>query len=333
MPTVRIAGLQAPPGLKLFHLRLCHLLGCWIAATCVQRGFLSCRHVADLCICRASCAVCSVTEILRERAATCLAVAGKFLVLGTDWGNVHVLDSISGHLCKTFQSHEGRVNDISIDKYGESVASCSDDGKVMIRSLYSDASQELQFDRPVKAVAIEPDYSKSTKKKFVIGGMAGELLLTEKGWFGRPTQKVLHAGEGPIQTIKWRGMFIAWANELGVKLFDTSTQQRISYIDRPKNSPRADLYRCRLSWKDDRTLFIGWADSIKVAVIKDNAQTRGQAGSQLPSRYCELIGMFQTDYFVCGLAPFDNDLVSATILLSVSDSLLCSVQYRAQHYT
>ena len=238
----------------------------------------------------------------------------QFLVLGTDWGNVHVLDSISGNKCKTFASHEGRVNDISIDKHGESVASCSDDGKVMIRSLYSDASQELQFDRPVKAVAIEPDYTKSAKKKFVVGGMAGELLLTEKGWFGRPSQKVLHAGEGPIQTIKWRGMFIAWANELGVKLFDTSTQQRISYIDRPKNSPRPDLYRCRLSWKDDRTLFIGWADSIKVAVIKDNAQSRGQAGSHLPSRYCELVAMFQTDYMVCGLAPFDNDLVSVAFV-------------------
>ena len=222
----------------------------------------------------------------------------QFLVLGTDWGNVHVLDSISGNKCKTFQSHEGRVNDISIDKFGDTVASCSDDGKVMIRSLYNETSQVLTFDRPIKAVAIDPEFSKSKKRQFVIGGMAGELILSEKGWFGNVTRKVLHAGEGPIQTIKWRSIFIAWANDLGVKLFDTSTQQRISYIDRPKGSPRPDLYRCRLTWKDDNTLLIGWADSIKVAVIKDNVSARGQAGSQQPSRYCELIALFETDYFV-----------------------------------
>ena len=81
-------------------------------------------------------------------------------MLGTDWGNVHVLDSISGNKCKTFQSHEGRVNDISIDKFGDTVASCSDDGKVMIRSLYNETSQVLTFDRPIKAVAIDPEFSK-----------------------------------------------------------------------------------------------------------------------------------------------------------------------------
>lgn len=76
----------------------------------------------------------------------------------------------------------------------------------------------------------------------MVGGLSGELILNEKGWFGSQTKKVLHAGEGPIQTIKWRGNFIAWANDLGVKLFDTTTQQRISYIERPKNSPRPDMF-------------------------------------------------------------------------------------------
>ena len=93
-----------------------------------------------------------------------------------------------------------------------------------------------------QAIAIEPDFPRSKKRQFVAGGLAGELVLNEKGWFGNTTKKVLHAGEGPILTIKWRGIFIAWANDIGVKLFDTSTQQRISYIDRPKGSPRPDMY-------------------------------------------------------------------------------------------
>ncbi len=31
-------------------------------------------------------------------------------------------------------------------------------------------------------------------------------------------------------------------------------------------SPRADLYQCHLTWKDDSTLLIGWADCIKVGL-------------------------------------------------------------------
>ena len=144
----------------------------------------------------------------------------------------------------------------------------------------------------------------------------------------------LHNGEGPIHTIKWRGSFIAWANDVGVKVYDASINQRIAFIDRPKGrfetlfnfqlncivmndgickawafeivmkmvmkmmnmfmkilngmmmsdhadlnspsyssasssynafrSPRPDLYRCRLCWKDDNTLLIGWANYIRV---------------------------------------------------------------------
>ena len=49
---------------------------------------------------------------------------------------------------------------------------------------------------------------------------------------------------------------------------DTSTQQKFAFIDRPKDSPRADLYRCNLCWKSDVSLFIGWADSVKIAIVK-----------------------------------------------------------------
>jgi hypothetical protein len=93
------------------------------------------------------------------------------------------------------------VNDISIDKFGDTVASCSDDGKVMIRSLYNDTSQMMSFDRPIKAVAIDPEFSKSKKRQFVIGGLAGELILSEKGWFGNTTKRVLHSEEG---SVAWR---------------------------------------------------------------------------------------------------------------------------------
>lgn len=43
------------------------------------------------------------------------------------------------------------MNQLAVDRYGDFIASCADDGKVVIRSLYdTEPGQELQFDRPVK---------------------------------------------------------------------------------------------------------------------------------------------------------------------------------------
>jgi hypothetical protein len=53
------------------------------------------------------------------------------------------------------------------------------------------------------------------------------------GFFGQKTE-VLHQNEGPIYAIKWRGSLIAWANDLGVKIWDLEQNQRITFIDRPK---------------------------------------------------------------------------------------------------
>lgn len=115
--------------------------------------------------------------------------------------------------------------------------------------------------------------------------------------FFRSSNNVIHAAEGPIYAIAWCGSLIAWANDIGthrtqwqartlcdapysrdslrlthapagVKIYDVNTEQRITFIDRPKGSPKADLYRCSLCWEDPHTLLIGWADMVRIAVIK-----------------------------------------------------------------
>ena len=87
------------------------------------------------------------------------------------------------------------------------------------------------------------------------------------GWFSSK-ETVLHGGEGPVTSIQWRGQLIAWANDNGVKIYDTQLNQRITYIERPKGSPRPDLYYCCLCWKNDNVLLVGWADSVKIAHVK-----------------------------------------------------------------
>lgn len=54
-------------------------------------------------------------------------------------------------------------------------------GNVVINGLFTQEHHVFNYKRPVKAVALEPDYAKSTSKQFVSGGMAGQLILNEKG--------------------------------------------------------------------------------------------------------------------------------------------------------
>ncbi|KAI9486141.1 MAG: hypothetical protein EXX96DRAFT_471553 [Benjaminiella poitrasii] len=252
----------------------------------------------------------SVKEILDKDTASTLRVSDRFVALGTHWGAVHILD-FEGNVIKSFRHHSATVNDISIDKNDEFIASASDDGRVFIYALYTPEIQSYNFKRPVKSVALDPDYArKSTRRQFVSGGMAEQLILSEKSWLLGHKDIVLHANEGPIYTIRWRNNLIAWANDTGVKIYDTTTQLRITFIDRPEGSPRADLYRCRLCWKNDRTLLIGWADTVKIAVIKPSNGAAGQ-----PSHYVEITNMFQTDYMISGIAPFNDTVMLLSYLL------------------
>lgn len=142
----------------------------------------------------------AAAEMLKKDAASCLSVHDKFLVrrpcsprdmlsltsfrtlqaLGTHWGMLHVLD-FAGNEIKRFPAHTATVNCISIDLNGEFLASCSDDGKVVINSLYQSDTQSFSYKRPVKAVSLDPEYGRKNSKMFVTGGLAGQLILNEKG--------------------------------------------------------------------------------------------------------------------------------------------------------
>ncbi|EDQ88148.1 uncharacterized protein MONBRDRAFT_26746 [Monosiga brevicollis MX1] len=264
----------------------------------------------------------SVHKILQNCVATCMAVTEKFLVLGTDLGTLHVLDSDNGVEINRFEQHSERITSISIDIEGEFVASAADDGKVVIRNLYDDHQvSTFAFDRPVKSVAIDPEYKRHKKNVFVTGGLAGQLVYHEEKTlrlFGRSTtEKVLHMGEGPIRAIKWRSRFIAWSNDVGVKVYDTENNCRISYVDRPANSPRPDMYRCNLSFKDDYTLIIGWADYVTIGKIMPTNKPItaasvlpvAQRQPDKPAYYMQLLTRIQTDYWIAGVAPYGEDLI------------------------
>ncbi|XP_028395633.1 vacuolar protein sorting-associated protein 41 homolog [Dendronephthya gigantea] len=253
----------------------------------------------------------AISKLFADDSASCMAVHSKFLALGTHGGVVHVLDHQGNNIRnKEFPSHTTTVNQISIDNNGDYIASCSDDGRVVINGLYSSENNFQQsFDTPVKAVALDPEFSKKSTKPFVTGG--DKLVLHEKGFF-RYKSTVLHGGEGAISTIRWKSCYIAWANDMGVKVYDISLNQLITNIRREPNSPRPQLYRCNLFWKDNTTLIVGWANIVQVCNVKErikNAVVQNPDHKFLPSKYVEIVAMTVLEYYICGIGPYGNDLI------------------------
>ncbi|KAJ0714190.1 putative chromatin regulator PHD family [Helianthus annuus] len=253
----------------------------------------------------------TVPTLLSSDAASCVAVAERMIALGTHAGSVHILDFL-GNQIKEFRAHTAAVNDLCFDLDGEFIGSCSDDGSVVIISLFTDEKLKFEYHRPMKAIALDPDYSRKASRRFVAGGLAGNLYFNVKKWLGYRDQ-VLHSGEGPIHAVKWRTSLIAWANDAGVKVYDAANDQRVTFIERPRGSPRPELLLPHLVWQDDALLVIGWGTAIKIASIKTN-QARGVNGSyrQITTsnmNQVDIVASFQTSYFISGVAPFGDSLV------------------------
>eukprot|EP00192_Tetraselmis_astigmatica_P002353 CAMPEP_0117695968 /NCGR_PEP_ID=MMETSP0804-20121206/28429_1 /TAXON_ID=1074897 /ORGANISM="Tetraselmis astigmatica, Strain CCMP880" /LENGTH=974 /DNA_ID=CAMNT_0005510089 /DNA_START=546 /DNA_END=3468 /DNA_ORIENTATION=+ len=269
----------------------------------------------------------SCAELLAGSAASCMRAEDKMLALGTQQGTVHLLD-YNGNLIREFDCHKAAVNELSFDAKSEYIASCSDDGTVVVHSLYTEESTRLQYARPIKTVALDPNYADRKDRQIACAGLAGQLMLNSRGWLG-PRDVVLHKGEGPIQTLRWSGQLIAWGNDKGIKIYDTLVHQRIGYIERQRNGPPPDMYRCSLFWESDALLYIGWGNCVQIArIVQREPPKQGDepwraitapvnsAVGAPAQRYVEIVAFFQTDYVVAGISPFGQDLA---ILAYITD--------------
>uniref|UniRef100_A0A671K5Y1 Vacuolar protein sorting-associated protein 41 homolog n=1 Tax=Sinocyclocheilus anshuiensis TaxID=1608454 RepID=A0A671K5Y1_9TELE len=211
-----------------------------------------------------------------------MTVHDKFLALGTHFGKVYLLD-IQGNVTQKFEISPVKINQISLDESGDHVGICSEDGKVQVVGLYTREGFHENFDCPIK------------------------ILLYERNWLNRWKTSVLHEGEGNITNVKWRANLIAWANNVGVKIYDISSKQRITNVLQDNTNLRPDMYPCSLCWKDNTTLIIGWGSSVKICVVKERDPTEMR---DLPSRYVEIVSAFETEFFISGLAPLADQLVT-----------------------
>ncbi|KAJ3146963.1 Vacuolar protein sorting-associated protein 41 [Geranomyces michiganensis] len=318
----------------------------------------------------------TLAETLKKDAVSTMAVSDRFLVgtihvgrkessganpkykaLGTHWGVVHILDLI-GTDVKRFQCHSATVTALSIESNGEYVASASDDGKVVINSLYSNEVQLVNYKRPVKAVSLEPDYSKKTTRQFVSGGMAEILMMTGKGWFGNK-DVTISSGEGPIYTVQWRGNFIAWANEavsvVGVKLcvikerskMDVSSGLPSRYVEIVCQF-RTDFIVSGIAPLDEDIVLLSFmadiAESKNVDVIQSGPASRAKskppevhvvttAGQSVATDVLSLIGFehYNANDYRLEYLPADNPAENTFYIVSPKDIVVAKPRTLADH--
>ncbi|KAG7210413.1 hypothetical protein KM043_011945 [Ampulex compressa] len=260
-------------------------------------------------------------HILQNDAASCIAVHPKFLCVGSHWGMIHLLDHQGNNIqSKMLQAHTVAVNQISIDHNGDFIASCSDDGKVFIYGLYStENNHNMSMGRLVKSIAIDPNYYKSgSGRKFITGD--DKLVLYEKTFLSRIKPTVLCEAEGGVRSVAWATQFVAWASDIGVRVYDLNARCSLVLIKWTRSvDALPEHYRCNLRWSDDRTLLIGWVDVVRICHIRKRS-TQEMVTRDVPEFVVDPVSTFQVDFYISGIAPLENQLVLLGCLKELDES-------------
>ena len=237
-------------------------------------------------------------QILANDSISAFTICSSLIILGSHNGIVYILN-LKGTELSRYRVHAAAVSSLSIDTHGDTIASASIDGRVVLYQISRKETSMYDFKRPLRAVAIDPEYLTNGKGRVVSGGLAGKVVLNEKGWMG-VKETVLGANEGPIMEISWFGNLIAWANDFGVRIYDVLNMRMVGIVERRANSARADLFKCRLLWQSKEVLIIGWFDLITKVIIHEGV------GKVLNHESALVI---KVDYIVSGLAMFGTKLL------------------------
>ncbi|CAH1988112.1 unnamed protein product [Acanthoscelides obtectus] len=251
-------------------------------------------------------------SIFHKSSATCIAVHPKFICLGSHCGYIHILDhqgnSIQG---KQLKAHTVSINHISIDANGEFIATCSDDGRVFVHSLFSKENNlTLNLGRLVKTIALDPCYYKGgANRRFITGD--NNLTLYERTFLGNLKPVVLCESEGLVRSMCWtsNGNFLAWSSNVGVRVYDINSRCSLGLIKWEEHSGMStERFRCNLRWADEKTLLIGWVDTVRVCIIRKRSAIE-LANRDLPEYLVDPVSTVQTEFFISGIAPLDQQLV------------------------
>jgi vacuolar protein sorting-associated protein 41 len=248
----------------------------------------------------------------KDALATCLFTDSLF-VFATHSGTLHLTKPDFTPI-RSVRAHRASILSLSTD--GHYLASASMDGTVVVGSL-SDEKEitASDFHRPLNGVALDPNYKVS--KTFISGGMAGNVVYSERNWLGRRIDTNLYEGEDPIVAIHWIGNLIIWMSDQGITVCSALSKSILLRIPRDESSPRADLYTPRISTPETNLVYISWANEIWA--LRAVSSKKPTSGALFPSAASirslpvddsvEVTAHLKLEWYISGIAPYDHDTI------------------------
>ncbi|QLL34949.1 hypothetical protein HG536_0H03240 [Torulaspora globosa] len=255
----------------------------------------------------------------RDSISACL-FQEEFFAFGTHSGLLHLtLPDFTP--IQTLKLHRSSI--LSIHSDNIYFATGSIDGTVAI-GLLEDPSNITSFDfrRPIQAVVLSEDYA--THKTFVSGGMAGEVILSQRNWLGNRVDTTLVKGEGPIMGIFTIGDIILWMNDAGITFCSIHSKTQLLNVKFPNDGSdevRPALYKPHVHFPESDRILVGWGRHIwmfKVSLKssidygKNLGSILSSAASSLraiPDKKVELEHYFQLRLQIAGVASFKDDQI------------------------
>lgn len=237
----------------------------------------------------------SVPEILKTDKATCIVCSDRFVVIGTERGQLHVLD-MNGAEIRLFRPHKAAVVSISLNMDNSHIASVSGDGSVVIIDLWDESIESFSVSSKPASIAIHPKYPHKEFKAIACASSSSLSLYTVT-FFGKKKQKIPNTLEA-ISAVTWHPEhhIIAFACEEGVKVFDVKRNSLIAFLALPEGK------KC-MFWKSSDVIVVASAAEVQYVRI------------QVDQVSC-FARFTIDDITISGVAPFDDYLVVFGVPLS-----------------
>ncbi|RLV94481.1 Vacuolar protein sorting-associated protein 41 [Spathaspora sp. JA1] len=257
----------------------------------------------------------------KDPISTC-CITDTHFIFATHSGLIHICDTNFTPI-RTFKAHRASILSIYTD--GTYFATGSMDGTVVIGSMSDETDiVAYNFSRPIHAVILDRNYT--TTRSFITGGMSGKIILsTTRNWIGKKRQDVvLQEGYGPIVGIKRiDDDLIMWMNDNGINIYNLTNRQMVVVVDKPKDSPRSDLYWPRVTFPDLNRVIIAWSNYIwclKITNISRDSDTSTSPSniskilpssmsfiSHAPEKQVDIEHVFKLDCLISGITSFTQD--------------------------
>ncbi|CCH45016.1 Vacuolar protein sorting-associated protein [Wickerhamomyces ciferrii] len=223
---------------------------------------------------------------------------------------------------------------LSIHTDGSYIAAASMDGTIVISSINqvqtNNQASTVAYDikTPIYSVVINGQYKET--KSFIYGNKKGQVIISTTNWLGNRTERIIGEDSGPIVGLVIMEEVLIWMSDDGITALNLSNEHIITKLNRPKNSPPAELIWPRINQLERDRLLIGWVDhiwSIKISTSirsprkgdRNFGISSAMSSFSRPSSEANISVEFEysIDGLIGGIATFKDD---SLIVLTISNS-------------